>query len=212
MSGNQATLDVNRLRHSYEDRVIFHRVGFSWTGPGIICVCGPNGSGKTTLLSMLGGACVPDEGDILVLGRSMRMVRGQILPLLSYVPDACPVYPFVTGREWLDFVQAARRPAISTAPDLVRRFGLVDSLELRFSAMSLGTARKLMLAAGLGTQAPITVLDEPTNGLDAAARDVLREQLLAIAASRLVVMCCHDVGEQRALGARCVELASLETA
>ncbi|WP_407830420.1 ATP-binding cassette domain-containing protein [Verminephrobacter aporrectodeae] len=76
MSGNQATLDVNRLRHSYEDRVIFHRVGFSWTGPGIICVCGPNGSGKTTLLSMLGDACVPDEGDILVLGRSMRMVRG----------------------------------------------------------------------------------------------------------------------------------------
>ncbi|WP_010104760.1 ABC transporter ATP-binding protein [Verminephrobacter aporrectodeae] len=212
MSRNQATLGVNRLHHSYEDRVIFHRVGFSWTGPGIICVCGPNGSGKTTLLSMLGGACVPDEGDILVLGRSMRMVRGKTLSWLSYVPDACPVYPFVTGREWLDFVQAARRPAISTAPDLVWRFGLVDSLDLRFSAMSLGTARKFMLAAGLGTQAPITVLDEPSNGLDAAARDVLREQLLAIATSRLVVMCCHDVGEQRALGARCVELASLETA
>jgi ABC-type multidrug transport system ATPase subunit len=131
---------------------------------------------------------------------------------VSYVPDGCPVYPFVTGREWLDFVHVARQPATWTAPALAHAFALDSYADVRFGAMSLGTARKFMLAAGLGTDAPIALLDEPTNGLDVASLGVLRERLREIAAAGLVVMCCHDADEQRALGARCVELAALQEA
>jgi ABC-type multidrug transport system ATPase subunit len=205
-----ATVAGKGLGKRYDDRVVFHRLGFSWTGPGIVCVCGPNGSGKSTLLSLMAGASEPDHGDLHILGHSMAHAREQALPLVSYVPDACPVYPFVTGREWLAFVRAARRPATWTAPAIASAFGLDPSLDLRFGAMSLGTARKVLLAAGLGTDAPVVLLDEPTSGLDAAALAVLRQRLAEIAARGLVVMCCHDVDEQRQLGARCVDLASLE--
>lgn len=204
------TLATQGLRKRYEDRVIFHRLDFAWSGPGIVCVRGPNGSGKSTLLALLAGALEPDGGEIRVLGRSLLSEREQALPLVSYVPDGSPVYPFVTGREWLAFVRAARQPASWTAPALAQAFGLDAYADVRFGAMSLGTARKFMLAAGLGTEAPIALLDEPTNGLDAASLAVLRERLQAIAAAGLVVMCCHDVDEQRLLGARCVDLAALE--
>jgi ABC-type multidrug transport system ATPase subunit len=205
-----ATISGTAVRKRYEDRVVLHHLDFSWSGPGILCVRGPNGSGKSTLLSLLAGAAEPDAGDIQVLGRSIVSAREQALPLVSFVPDACPVYPFVTGREWLEIVRAARRPATWTAPALARAFGLDPYLDTRFGAMSLGTARKTLLAAGLGTDAPVVLLDEPSNGLDTAALAVLRERLAEIAGRALVVICCHDVEEQRLLGARCVDLASLE--
>lgn len=210
MRRESVTVSARGLHRAHEDRVVFHRLAFEWAGPGVVCVRGPNGSGKTTLLAMLGGAAAPDDGDLLVMGRSLVSERDRALPLLAYVPDAVPVYPFVTGGEWLDFVRAVRRPAAWTAPALASRFGLDAYLGTRFGAMSLGTARKFMLAAGLGAPAPLVVLDEPTNGLDAAALEVLRERIVQLAAEGLVVMCCHDVDQQRALGARCVDLAALE--
>jgi len=204
------TLKVRDLCKAYEGRVVLHRLSFEWIGPGMLCVNGPNGSGKSTLLSLLGGADEPDQGDIFVQGADLMSGREDALSRLSYIPDGCPVYPFITGVEWLEFVRAARRPASWNAPAIAQAFGLDPYLDTRFGAMSLGTARKFMIAAGLGSPAPVVVLDEPTNGLDAASLGVLRGQLRARAASGLVVLCCHDVQEQHALGARCVELLGLE--
>jgi ABC-type multidrug transport system ATPase subunit len=203
-------LEVRGVARRMGDRQVFRRLDFGWDAPRMLCVRGVNGAGKTTLLALLAGALAPDAGDILVHGRSLAVPAQQARELLAYVPDDCPVYPFLTGREWLVFVQGLRRCDDAVALDLLARFGLQPQIDVRFGAMSLGTARKFLLVSALMAVAPVLLLDEPTNGLDAASFEVLREYLAQRAQQGLVVLTCHDVGQQQRLGAETVELASLE--
>lgn len=205
-------IQVRQLGKRMGQRVVFRRLDFAWSDPSMICVCGVNGSGKTTLLSMLAGATPPDAGDILLQGRSLVAEREAAARLVSYVPDDCPIYPFISGREWLAFTKSIRPSDAQVERDLVERFGLEPHLDTRFGDMSLGTAKKFLLASALMCTTPVLILDEPTNGLDKASFEVLQQCLTQRKADGMVVLSCHDVAQQRLLGARPVELSELEAA
>lgn len=208
-TGEAAMIEVSGLVKRHERHLVFEELNLAWDGPGMICICGPNGSGKTTLLSMLAGAATPDAGDIRLQGKSLMHDTQAALPLVSYVPDGCPLYPFLSGREWLDLTRSVRACDRGVEQDLLARFNLAALLDTRFDAMSLGTAKKFLLTAGLMGETAILVMDEPTNGLDQHSFAVLQEHLERRRQSGLVVLSCHDQGQQRQLGARPVELLGL---
>jgi len=203
-------IEVRGVARRMGDRLVFRRLDFTWSAPALLCVRAVNGAGKTTLLALLAGALAPDSGDILVQGHSLATQGQAARRALAYVPDDCPVYPFLTGREWLAFVQALRGCDERVAQQLLAQLHLQVQLDVRFGAMSLGTARKFLLVSALMCATPVLLLDEPTNGLDAASFEVLRQHLAQRARAGLVVLTCHDLGQQERLGARPVELASLE--
>ena len=202
-------IEVRGVVKRHEQHVVFDGLDLAWEGPGIVCICGPNGSGKTTLLSMLAGASSPDAGDIRLMGTSLVHLPHTALPLVAYVPDGCPVYPFLTGREWLDLTRSVRACDAGVEQELLARFGLVQLLDTRFDAMSLGTAKKFLLTAALMCDTAILIMDEPTNGLDKRSFDVLKELLERRKTSGLIVLSCHDLAKQRQLGARAVDLPGL---
>jgi ABC-type multidrug transport system ATPase subunit len=204
-------IQVKGLSKLLGHHMVFKKLELEWDTHGAVCLCGPNGSGKTTLLSMLAGASAPTTGDILLHGRSLVHAHRSAIELVSYVPDGCPVYPFLTGREWLDFVKSIRPYSRQREHELLERFSIAHLLDLRIDAMSLGTARKFMLTAGLICETPIVILDEPTNGLDLASFEVLREQLAHRQQQGLVVLSCHDLAQQKQLGVTAVQLHGLET-
>lgn len=204
-------IEVNGLSKRLGPQTVFRQLTFEWGPRGVICVCGPNGSGKTTLLSMLAGASAPSAGDIVLNGRSLVHAHRAALEMVSYVPDDCPVYPFLTGREWLDFVQSIRPWDRARAQELLERFGIAHLLDMRIDSMSLGTAKKFLLTASLACEAPIIVLDEPTNGLDLASFDVLRDMVARHRQHGLVVLSCHDPAQQQQLDVAPVQLHSLES-
>ena len=203
-------IEVRALVKRHEQHVVFDGLDFAWDGPGIVCIRGPNGSGKTTLLSMLAGAASSDAGDIRLMGASLVHQPHTALPLVSYVPDGCPVYPFLTGREWLDLTRSVRACDAAIEQELLTCFGLVQLLDTRFDAMSLGTAKKFLLTAALMCHTAILIMDEPTNGLDKRSFDVLQEQLARRTSSGLIVLSCHDEAQQRQLGARPVNLPGFQ--
>jgi len=178
--------------------------------PGAYALRGPNGIGKSTLLRVLAGVDEADGGDIVIDGHSLRAQPAAAKARLSYAPDECPVYPFVTGRELLTFVAWAKRCAVSgDVMDVVERFGLARHLDTRCGAMSLGTQKKLMLAAAWIGDPAVLLLDEPSNGLDADARAVLVALLAARRESSVVFMSTHDKAFADAVGAAVVEFESL---
>jgi ABC-type multidrug transport system ATPase subunit len=121
------------------------------------------------------------------------------------------VYPFVTGRELLAFVAWAKRCAISDKViGIVERFGLVRHLDTRCGAMSLGTQKKLMLAAAWIGDPAVLLLDEPSNGLDADARAVLIDLLAEQRETSVVFMSTHDKAFADAIGAAVVEFETLK--
>jgi len=178
--------------------------------PGAHALRGPNGIGKSTLLRVLAGVDEADGGDIVIDGHSLRAQSAAAKARLAYAPDECPVYPFVTGRELLAFVAWAKRCAISDrVSDIVERFGLVRHLDTRCGAMSLGTQKKLMLAAAWIGDPAVLLFDEPSNGLDADARAVLIDLLAAQRKTSVVFMSTHDRAFADAIGAAVVEFETL---
>ena len=202
-------LRFDNVCKSYGTRTVLHeRTGRF--APGAYALRGPNGIGKSTLLRVLAGVDDADDGDIVIDGHSLRAQPAAAKARLSYAPDECPVYPFVTGRELLEFVAWAKRCAVpDDVLDIVARFGLARHLDTRCGAMSLGTQKKLMLAAAWIGDPAVLLLDEPSNGLDADARTVLVALLAARRATSVVFMSTHDKAFADAVGAAVVEFEAL---
>ena len=202
-------LRFDNVSKSYGSRLVLQdRTGRF--APGAFALRGPNGIGKSTLLRVLAGVDEADGGDIVIDGRSLRAHPADAKARLSYAPDECPVYPFVTGRELLAFVAWAKRCAMSdNVGSIVERFGLGRHLDTRCGAMSLGTQKKLMLAAAWIGDPAVLLLDEPSNGLDADARAVLIDLLAAQRETSVVFMSTHDKAFAEAIGAAVVEFETL---
>jgi ABC-2 type transport system ATP-binding protein len=202
-------LRFERICKAYGAQAVLRDLSHHFSG-GAFALRGPNGIGKSTLLAVLAGAEEADSGAIWIDGQPLRQSPVAAKARLAYTPDACPVYPFMRGRELLQFVAFARRCAL--APEVTRivsRLVLDPHLETRFGDMSLGTQKKMMLAAAWIGDPAVMLLDEPSNGLDAEARAVLAELLKARAGRGVVLISTHDDDFVRAVGACEIAFADL---
>lgn len=135
----EAILRFERLAASYGRRVVFTSASLALAA-GVYALQGTNGSGKSTLLRLLAGAQPADKGEVWIDGASLTRSPRTTRQLLSYMPDESPIYPFMTGRELLQFVATVKKADASAAiSDLIDDFGLLPHLDTRFDAMSLGT-------------------------------------------------------------------------
>lgn len=137
---------------------------------------GPNGAGKSTTLKMLLGLVHPTDGEITVFGRAMNAKnRLEILRNTGSLIESPSCYGHLTGAENLRILQMLRRVperAIEQALALVRLDGQKDK---KVAQYSLGMKQRLGLAAALLTHPRLLILDEPTNGLDPAGIQEMRE-------------------------------------
>jgi ABC-2 type transport system ATP-binding protein len=186
---------------SYGGRTVLDAIGHRFA-PGAHALAGPNGIGKSTLLRVLAGVVEPDGGAVWVDGLALRDTPETAKARLSYVPDECPVYPFITGRELLAFVAYAKRcPLTPQVLGIAAGFGLARHLDTRCGGMSLGTQKKLMLAAAWIGEPAVLLLDEPSNGLDVDSRALLVDLLRRKSRDAVVLMSTHDRAFAEAAGA-----------
>ena len=170
--------------------------------PGVYALQGANGSGKSTLLGILSGAIVPDAGDVWIDGVSLNADPLAARQRLSYAPDESPIYPFMGGRDLLDFVAMAKQAKVDSAMlDLAAQLGLSPSMQTRFGAMSLGTQKKFLLCAAWIGEPRVMLRDEPSNGLDTRARKLLAQRIRARGPQSLTLFASHDTGFVEACGA-----------
>ena len=175
--------------------------------PGeIFGLLGPTGAGKTSLLECVTGLRQPDAGTITVDGidtqrepERARLVIGAQLQDAA-LPDA------ITPREALDFFAAFYAESADPAA-LLARFGLAAKAGARFRSLSGGQRQRLFLALALVNQPRVVVLDEPTAGLDVAARREFHALIRGLRATgQTVVFSTHYVEEAAQL---CDRLAIL---
>ncbi len=140
-------------------------------------VLGPNRAGKTTLVKALLGVCRPDSGTILRLGLPARD-RGT-LARVGYVHERQAFPQYLTARELLHYYGALgwvpRRQLAQRVPRLLEEFGLADRAAEPIATFSKGMSQRLALAQALVNDPELLVLDEPTEGMDLAARRLLDE-------------------------------------
>ncbi|MDX2147913.1 MAG: ABC transporter ATP-binding protein [Planctomycetota bacterium] len=180
--------------------------------PGqFVALLGPNGSGKSTLLKTLSLTLRPDTGQVLALGARLESSlssreRMAYLARVGIVFQSPALDPLLTVRENLR-LQAALTPAAraltssgmnESVERVARELGLFDRLGQRVKTLSGGFARRVDLARALLGEPDLVLLDEPSAGLDYAARMALLDALSARRERRsglVVLAATHHIDE-----------------
>ena len=174
--------------------------------PGtIVALLGENGAGKTSLMRTLCGRIAPLQGRVRVKGRDPRLsLRAR--RAIGYVPQSIALYPELTVRENLRAFGAYVRDAcLRTRSDrgIMEVLDLASVAERRVGQLSGGYQRLVNLGASLAALPAFLALDEPTVGLDAAAKtillDVVRREARRGAA---VLLTTHDLDAAAAVADR----------
>jgi ABC-2 type transport system ATP-binding protein len=111
---------------------------------------GPNGAGKTTLIRMLLGLTAASAGSMRLLGRPVPAERAAALARVGAIVDEPRFHCYLTGRENLDVVAAAREPQAHGRIDgALRRVGLAERADERVSSYWLGMRQRLGVARAL---------------------------------------------------------------
>lgn len=158
----------------------------------VYALLGPNGSGKTTLMKMIMGLIKPTEGTITLDG---RLLNTQSKSDIVYMPTENYFYPYMTIKDIVKFYKDFY-PDFSEARlyDIMGKMGL--SFTDKVKNMSTGMLAKLKIAVALSRDARIIMLDEPLNGIDILAREVIIAAIRANAGgNRTIVVSSHLVDE-----------------
>ncbi|MEC9166542.1 MAG: heme ABC exporter ATP-binding protein CcmA, partial [Pseudomonadota bacterium] len=171
-----------RLACLRAEKLVFAELDLAFANGEAVVLEGANGSGKSSLLRLLAGLLPPSAGD----------AEWQGAAACRYLGHGDAVNPALSGREALDFWRRLwGGDAAAVAPALAA-FDLMPVADVPARMMSAGQRRRLALARLALVPAPVWLLDEPTIGLDSAARAALERALAGhLAAGGAAVLATH---------------------
>jgi len=160
--------------------------------PGIHLLLGENGAGKTTLLQLMAGLLFPGNGTCRIDGMDVSLREPDTMRNLFFLPEDY-VFPAKTINDFMR-MHARFYPTFS-ADDLGRNladFGMTGDELLM--GLSLGMRKRANLAYVLALHCPVTLLDEPANGLDINAKKCLRQLIMRNCADdQTIIVSTHTV-------------------
>lgn len=200
MSSSSA-ISVNGISHWYGQRQALNEVSFE-VGPGeIFVLLGPNGGGKSTLFRLLSTLLPLQQGTAEVLGLDLRRQMAEIRARIGVVFQSPSVDRKMTVAENLlhqGHLYGIRGADLqSRIQTMLGRFGLAERRRDRVETLSGGLRRRVELAKGLLHRPRLLLMDEPSTGLDPAARNDLWEYLRQLRAGDgvTVVLTTHLLEE-----------------
>lgn len=183
-----AVLDFTEVTYRRGGRTILPGVSFRVARGEHWVMLGANGAGKSTILSLAGGTTHPTSGTVDVLGR--RLGRVELRALREVIGHVDPRHPLQSPLSIQDVILTGLtgsvermmrwEPAaedIARAHELMETFGLSGMAEAQWPTLSQGERGRALVARALITSPQLLLLDEPSTGLDVAAREQLLETL-----------------------------------
>ncbi|GAB3654243.1 sulfate/molybdate ABC transporter ATP-binding protein [Echinicola sediminis] len=178
----------------------------------LVTLYGESGSGKTSTLRMLSGLLLPDEGQIIVAGKSWfdSKSKANLAPgrrKIGYVFQDYALFPNMSVKENLTFALADKSDR-EIVRELIQTMDLEELQERKPDSLSGGQKQRVALARALVTKPRILLLDEPLSALDNKMRYKLQQYVLKIHQKyRLTtVLVSHDIGEILKLSDKVFEL------
>jgi manganese/zinc/iron transport system ATP- binding protein len=193
-------IDIHDLTVAYRNKPALWDIDLT-VPPGVLsAIIGPNGAGKTTLIKSMLGLIRPVSGRVLIHGQPYSANKQAV----AYVPQRTSVdweFPTIV----LDVVLMGtygqlgwfRRPGArqkEIAHDALAKLGMTEFTNRQISQLSGGQQQRVFLARALVQQAPVYVMDEPFQGVDAPTEKVIVNLLRELRSQgRTVLVVHHDL-------------------
>jgi ABC-2 type transport system ATP-binding protein len=186
---------------------------------GVHGFLGPNGSGKTSTIKMLLGLVRPTKGEMRLFGVPVPTQLPQVINRVGAVVEEPRFVPTFSGRKNLSLLARSVGLPRSAVDSALNQVSLADRARDDYRTYSLGMRQRLAIAAALLKSPDLLILDEPTNGLDPAGIQSIREMIRDLGDSGVTVLLsshilaevqqvCHSVsivGDGRLLASGKVE-------
>ena len=177
-------LNASNLTKRYQRTLAVDSASIALETGRIYGLLGPNGSGKSTLMKLAAGLVHPTSGELHILGQPVGTAsRSHVV----YMPTESYFYSYMTVRQVCQFHSDFYSDfSADTFYKLIKKMGL--TADMKVASMSSGMAAKLKLAAAASRSAQLIMLDEPLNGIDLIARDVIMSTIIEIASEHNTIL------------------------
>jgi ABC-2 type transport system ATP-binding protein len=189
-------LEARDLAKFYHGTAALKDVSFTITPGEILGYLGPNGAGKSTTVGILVGLIAPTRGAVFFGGADISRNLVEYRRHIGYVPEEPHLYPFLSGREYLELAGRLRempeRRLQETIAGLLELLGLGGARDQAIGAYSKGMRQKILIAAALMHNPDVLIFDEPLSGLDVTTALVFRRLVAELArAGKIVLYSSH---------------------
>ena len=186
-------------------------ISFSIEKGEIVGYIGPNGAGKSTTIKILAGILNPDSGDCKIAGMTPWKER------VKYVKNIGVVFGQKSQLWWdipaedtfdllRDIYEIPEKEYQATKKDLIERLNLKDIINIPVRQLSLGQRMRCEIAASLLHSPEILFLDEPTIGLDAVSKQLVRDFIKKLNKEKntTIILTSHDMSDITTLAKRII--------
>ncbi len=185
-------LEIKNLKKTYGKKNVLDGINLKLEKGKILGLMGPNGSGKTTLLKCIMGLIKANDGEILIDGKKVGVETKKII---SYLPDAYHLYDNLTIEDtvnlYKDFYDDFNMRVCKELFEFMKipKEGYSDKL-------SKGMKERLLLALTLSRDTKLYILDEPIEGVDPIAKDMILSAIIkTVDIGRTIIITTHQIGD-----------------
>ncbi|MFO1519845.1 MAG: ABC transporter ATP-binding protein [bacterium] len=189
-------IEIKNLSKTYKKQKVLDSVHLTIPSGHLFSLMGPNGSGKTTLLKSLLGTVIPDAGSgICINGHSTRG-RDDYKAELCYMPQS-PQFPFhLKVRELVELIGRLRKQKGPHRERLIDELNIGPFWNKALGELSGGMTQKVNILQCFMFEAPIYILDEPTQGLDPQVAYFLKQWIIRLHQDgKTIVFTSHVMAE-----------------
>ncbi|MFC7072713.1 ABC transporter ATP-binding protein [Halovenus rubra] len=199
---SQPVITTTDLRKEYGSTVAVDDISLEIEDGEIFGLLGPNGAGKTTAIEIIQGLRTPTSGEATVLGLDIQTDLHKIKDRIGVVPQSFHTFERLTVRENVALIANLHTEPLAV-DDVLDELALREWADDPFHSLSGGYQRRTGIAMALVGDPDVLFLDEPTTGLDPAARRATWEQIEQLPAmGTTVVLTTHYMEEVEYLADR----------
>jgi ABC-2 type transport system ATP-binding protein len=199
-------LEVHNVVKAYGNQLAVDNISFKIAAGEIVGFLGPNGAGKSTTMKMIAGILSPDQGEILIKGKTVSQNHPEIRHSLAYLPENNPLYPDLYIREYLEFMAEIHqiKSIRQSLDEVIKVCGLAADQHKKIGSLSKGFRQRVGLAQSILHQPDLFVLDEATTGLDPNQILEIRDLIKTLGKSHAVLISTHVLQEVESICNRCL--------
>ena len=185
---------VENVSFAYDSKPVFSNLTFHLHENELTTLIGPNGAGKTTLLKLLLGLLQPATGTITIFGKQPL----EHSKMIGYVPQNLlydTLFPISVKAVVMQGIIGAgfsKKMSKTNLNEILEKTGIEALKNKRFSELSGGQRRKVLIARALIVNPRLLILDEPNANLDVDSVNALYELLSAIKNITTILLVTHD--------------------
>ena len=195
-------IQVENITKSYGRQKAVDRISFNVKTGEILGFLGPNGAGKTTTMKMITSYLAPEEGNIIIGGKSMLEEADELKRHIGYLPENNPLYMDMPVIDYLQFSAEILGIPKDKIPERIREMvritGLNAEKHKKIGELSKGYRQRVGLAQAMIHDPDILILDEPTSGLDPNQIVEIRKLIRELGKEKTVILSTHILQEVEA--------------